>query len=524
MNFKYGFQNNIGNNPFGLDFSDVEVSEKILRIIKSEKLLKDIWLAGYIAKKVEELGGRAFLVGGIVRDYAMSINKQTNTVKDIDLEIFGLDKDRLEVLLKNLILSEVVSSKLNFKKSLEVNIVGKQYGVFKILGLDITLARMDKRTKEGYGRKPEVEHDLNIDFKEAAFRRDLTINALGMNLKTAEIIDEFGGLKDIKNKILRHVYDKNNKDTLFSDDPLRVLRVVQFGARFGYSVAPETLDLCKTLYFGMSTGMDEPIGLPLLARERVGQEWVKMLGQARRPSLGFDLAAKMLIFEKIHKNLNDFYVNKHDDWLGLLKAIDVLAAHADRRCFSEDLKVAYIISFLWVFAIVKIKRKSCSYVQTVLGSMHHSSFWRKFVAFMEDVTAIWEEDLFVKDQEKVDFCLRKISWLKTKLFNNNIGQDFGLKDILFFIYIYNNFELIKSDEIDLDNIEDVVEVTNYLNRAEYLGVAHSYESFITGEDVIGMGVESGERVRELLDRVLEKQLQGQISDREDALDLLRKLV
>ena len=307
MNFDDNNHKVVSNdNPFGYNFLDLNVSQSLIDIIDDQKLLSDLWLAGYITQAIKKLGGRAILVGGVVRDYVMSLNGQKNAVKDIDMEVYGLDKQRLEILLNDVVISDEVKNNLILKKNLQVNITGKQYGVYKILGLDIALARSDIKTEPGYGRKPDVVHDIEMDFKQAAFRRDLTINSLGMNIDDAAIMDEFGGVSDIKNKVLRHIYNDNPSNTRFMDDPLRVLRVVQFAARFDYSVAPETFELCRSLEFGMQTNSNVPANLPLLARQRVGQEWAKMLAQSIKPSKGLQLAAEMLVFEKIHKNLHNF--------------------------------------------------------------------------------------------------------------------------------------------------------------------------------------------------------------------------
>ena len=72
-------------------------------------------------------------------------------------------------------------------------------------------------------------------------RRDFTINALMMDTQTGTILDFHQGMKDLDDKVIRHTSDK------FSEDALRVYRAAQFASRFGFTVAPETLELCKKI-------------------------------------------------------------------------------------------------------------------------------------------------------------------------------------------------------------------------------------------------------------------------------------
>jgi tRNA nucleotidyltransferase (CCA-adding enzyme) len=107
--------------------------------------------------------------------------------------------------------------------------------------------------------------------KDAAERRDFTLNAIMWDPFTGEVVDPWGGVADLKAKRLRHVSDK------FAEDPLRVLRAMQFAARFEFSVAPETIALCASL-----TQADLP-------PERLMEEWTKLLLRGRKPSVGLNV-------------------------------------------------------------------------------------------------------------------------------------------------------------------------------------------------------------------------------------------
>lgn len=170
---------------------------------------------------------RPLLVGGCVRDAQMGIEP-----KDIDIEVHGVDDIDLFV--------RILSA---FGK---VDEVGQVFAVFKVAGMDISLPR--RETKHGAKHQDfSVEVDVNMSIEEASARRDFTINAMMVDALTDEFIDPHHGARDRFYGILRHTSDA------FAEDPLRVLRGVQFAARFGFDFAPETAELCKSLSDQFST-------------------------------------------------------------------------------------------------------------------------------------------------------------------------------------------------------------------------------------------------------------------------------
>ncbi|MDP0496875.1 MAG: polynucleotide adenylyltransferase [Verrucomicrobiota bacterium JB024] len=202
-----------------------------------------------IARAVKDAGGRAFFVGGCVRDALLG-----HASKDADMEVFGLDE---AVLLKLL------------RHSFQVNVVGRAFGVFKLKGLELDVSLPRRESKQGTGHKGfAVTGDPHMSPREAASRRDFTLNALSWDPLSGELVDPFNGRADLDKRILRHTSDK------FSEDPLRVLRAMQFLARFELTIAPETLELCRN------------ITPENLARERLFAEWEKLVVKGVRPSLG----------------------------------------------------------------------------------------------------------------------------------------------------------------------------------------------------------------------------------------------
>lgn len=208
-----------------------------------------------------EAGGRALIVGGAVRDHCRG-----EQAKDLDVEVHGLEPAVLEGVLKKLG---------------RVGEVGRSFGVYKLrLGgdeVDVSVPRRD-RLADGpdvaKGHKGiHAESDPFLGVKEAARRRDLTINAIAFDPLTNQYEDPWGGIPDIERGVLRAV-----DPATFVEDPLRALRVAQFAGRFGYTVAPELLALCATM------------SLKDLPAERVWGEVEKLLLRSPRPSVGWAVA------------------------------------------------------------------------------------------------------------------------------------------------------------------------------------------------------------------------------------------
>jgi tRNA nucleotidyltransferase (CCA-adding enzyme) len=203
-------------------------------------------------------GAKPYVVGGAVRDRLLGL-----PVKDYDVEVFGLAQERLEPVLA---------------AHGRVDAVGQAFRVYKLSGvegvegaLDVALPRRDSKVGPGH-RGIAAAGDPSLPVAEAARRRDFTMNALLLDPSTDEILDPWGGRRDLEARVLRAV----DAET-FGQDPLRALRAVQFAARYGLDVDPATAALCAAM------------PLAELPAERVFGEIEKLLLKARTPSRGFAL-------------------------------------------------------------------------------------------------------------------------------------------------------------------------------------------------------------------------------------------
>jgi len=207
-----------------------------------------------VCESVRGAGGRAWLVGGSVRDSASGLATQ-----DLDLEVFGLTAEALREALET---------------DFALDLVGQSFGIIKLQGVPIDVGLPRRESKIGQGHRGfEIHSDPHLSVRDAAARRDFTLNAIYLDPLTGHIEDPFDGIGDLQRGILRHT------SSAFDEDPLRVLRGMQLAARFDLDVAPETVEVCRH------------IGLEGLATERIFGEWTKLVELGIRPSRGLSFLA-----------------------------------------------------------------------------------------------------------------------------------------------------------------------------------------------------------------------------------------
>ena len=209
-----------------------------------------------LAQGAKLAGGRALQVGGCVRDEFLGIQP-----KDIDLEIFGVPPEKMVSLMTG--------------TGAQVLQVGRSFPVWKMWtnrmgagdALDVALPRRERKTGNHH-TDFAVEADPSMSFEEASTRRDFTINAIAKDPLTGKILDPHGGRRDLESRVLRHVSPR------FAEDPLRVLRGMQFAGRFELTADPSTIAFCQ----GLSAEG--------LVDIRIFEEWKKLLLKSKKPSLG----------------------------------------------------------------------------------------------------------------------------------------------------------------------------------------------------------------------------------------------
>jgi len=231
-----------------------------------------------LARAVRDEGGRALMVGGCVRDRLMG-----REAKDWDVEVYGVEPTVLRKLLDRLG---------------RVNVVVEAFTVYKLgHDLDVSVPRRERKAGRGH-RAFFIEGDPSMSVKDAARRRDFTVNAILEDPLGDELLDPFGGREDLKRKLLRAVSPET-----FVEDSLRVLRAAQFAARFDFDIEPATIELCRS------------IDLTDLPAERIWGELEKILLVALRPSVGLRWLDRLGVNEQLFPELHALKgVPQNSEW------------------------------------------------------------------------------------------------------------------------------------------------------------------------------------------------------------------
>jgi len=432
-----------------------------------------------IIQHIHATGGQPLLVGGAVRDLLLDI-----PVKDLDIEIHHLDLQQLEDILRS---------------HGPVSLVGKSFGVLRLHTLDIdwSLPRTDSS-----GRKPEVCIDPNMNMHDAFRRRDLTINAMGIDLITYELIDPFNGLDDLKNKILRA------PDTaLFIEDPLRFYRVMQFIGRFEMTPDQTLHHLCKTM------------NVTHISRERIEVEFEKLFLKSKRPSLGIRWVHSLGRLHELFPELGALVGTAQEaDWHPegdvfehSMQAVDAAAALNIEDKFTR-LILAYAalchdLGKPYTTQIIKGKLKSHGHDQA--GVPLTKSLLHRITHNNDLITAVCKlvkhhmaPGLFVKEGAKPPAYKR----LATKL-SPDVTM-IMLADLAYADIRGRNPESHEPLTIPLPHIDEFVQ------RAQEFGVdTHSEEPALLGRDIMDI-MQPGPKMGDFLRRAYEIQIDEGIKDKE----------
>ena len=234
--------------------------------------------------------GKTYIVGGAVRDLMMK-----REIKDIDV-VVNIQGGGLK-LARHLD---------NLGMLLHAPVEYPQYSVsmFVLKAFpDVEIEAVQTR-KEQYldstSRNPETAFGT---IEEDAIRRDLTINALYLNVSTNEIVDLTGGMEDINNHVIR--VTNRDPDIVFDDDPLRILRVVRFASRFGWEIEKETWDSMFRNSFR----------LEIISTERINDEFSKMM-TGENPRKALEMLKELELIQYIIPELIPLYNCRQNEFHG----------------------------------------------------------------------------------------------------------------------------------------------------------------------------------------------------------------
>jgi len=435
-----------------------------------------------IASAVTRAGGRALVVGGFVRDRLLD-----RTSKDLDIEVFGIPQDQLSALLQSL--GKVVAA-------------GAAFPVYKVGDVDVALPRRESKTGRGH-KGFTVEGDPSMTFDEAARRRDFTINSIGWDPLTGEYLDPFKGRDDLRDGILRVVDPKT-----FADDSLRVLRALQFAARFNLRIDPETARICSS------------ITLDDLPAERIWGEFEKLLLQAERPSIGFALARELGVIRQLLPEMEALYDCPQDPewhpegnvWIHTLMVID------KARELNGDLDRPRLATVMLGAVCHDLgKPMTTAEIDGRIRSPNHEAMGVEPATKILDrlnVNTIDGFDVRTQVIGLVTEHLRPMAFSKSR----ETVTDGAFRRLAQKVDLELLVRFARADCTGRISVFDCSGIEWFFDRARSLGVEHRPPApILLGRHLIDLGVEPGPRMGEILRAVYELQLDGAVTTLDEAI-------
>jgi tRNA nucleotidyltransferase (CCA-adding enzyme) len=446
-------------------------------------------LARAIADQVRARGGRALLVGGCVRDELLG-----RPPKDFDLEVFGIAAGDLRALLES------------FGR---VDAVGESFAVYKVAGLDVSLPRRESKAGRGHTGFT-VEGDPSLSFDEAARRRDFTINAISRDPLTGEIIDPFGGREDLEARRLRVVDPET-----FADDSLRVLRALQFAARFDLTVDDETRAILGA------------IALDDLPAERIWGEIEKLLLQAEHPSTGFALARDLGIVTRDWPELAALidcpqeheWHPEGDVWIHTLMVID----EARKRIADLDRGPA-VAMMLGAVCHDLGKPAATAFIDGRIRSPGHEEGGVAPAAALLDRWNVHTLDGYDVRRAVLGLVAHH---LKPSAFKKSPTpvSDGAFRRLAQKVDLELLARFATADCHGRTGEFDCSAMDWFLERARALGVEHRAPApLVLGRHLLELGVAPGPRMGEILRQIYERQLDGDITTLDEGLTLAKSVI
>ncbi len=445
--------------------------------------------AAHIATTVNGAGGRALCVGGFVRDRLLN-----RASKDLDIEVFGIPQDRLLTLLQSLG---------------RVEPVGQAFPVYKLGDIDVALPRRESKTGRGH-KGFTVEGDHTMSFEDAARRRDFTINAIGWDPLTDEYLDPFDGRADLNLRVLRIV-----DPATFADDSLRVLRAIQFAARFELTVDAETARICSS------------IALDDLPAERIWGEVEKLLLDAPRPSIGFALARTWGVIRQLLPEMEPLYDTPQDPewhpegdvWTHTLMVIDQ-ARELNGDCDRPRLAAIMLGAVCHDLG----KPMTTAVIDGRIKSPNHEAMGVEPATKILDRLNINTLDGFDVRKQVLGLVaehLRPMAFSKAR----DTVKDGAFRRLAQKVDLELLVRFARADCTGRTGTFDCSGIEWFFERAKSLGVEHKPPApILLGRHLIELGVRPGPRMGEILKAVYELQLDGTVASLDTAISAARAIM
>jgi tRNA nucleotidyltransferase (CCA-adding enzyme) len=443
-----------------------------------------------IAKLAAREGGRALIVGGWVRDRLLD-----RPNKDVDIEVFGITAERLRALLETIA---------------PVNTVGESFTVYKVADVDVSLPRRESKIGRGH-RAFAVTGDPSMTIAEAARRRDFTINAIAWDPVTGDYIDPFDGRADLlERRVLRAV-----DPATFPDDSLRVLRGVQFAARFELEMNPGTHALCAA------------IDLDDLPAERVWGELEKLLLLAARPSIGLELALSLGVIARLFPEIHALvgcpqepeWHPEGDVWVHTLMVVD----QARGRIADLD-RPQQIAVMLGALCHDLGKPPTTAVVDGRIRSIDHEQAGVPPATALLDRLNVQTIGGFDVRHHVLGVVAHHLKPLMLATSATPPG-DGAYRRLALKVDLELLARVAMADCRGRGGDFDCSGIERFAERARALGVEHAApEPLVKGRHLLALGVEAGPRMGQLLRAIYEQQLDGQVTTVDEGLHAAEALL
>ena len=451
--------------------------------------MTEFHLASRIAESAREAGGRALFVGGWVRDRLLGRDS-----KDIDLEIYGIEADRLRALL------EAIGT---------VNAVGESFTVYKVGPVDVALPRTESKSGRGH-RGFVVTGDPRLAVKEAAKRRDFTLNAIAWDPLHDEYLDPYNGRADLERRRLRVV-----DPATFGDDSLRVLRALQLAARFELTLDDATKRICR------ATALND------LPAERVWGEMEKLLLQAECPSRGFELALELGVLDQLFPELKALvgcnqepeWHPEGDVWVHTLLVID------QARTRIDDLDRPQQVTIMLGAVCHDLgKPATTALIDGRIRSRNHEEAGVEPTHAVLDRLNVHTMNGYNVRQQVVGLVAQHLkpgTWHKS---TNKVG-DGAFRRLAKKVDLELLARLATSDCLGRPGPFDCSAMDWFLERARALGVEHGAPPpLLLGRHLLKLGLTPGPRIGRILKAVYEQQLDGYVTTPDQAVAAAREII
>jgi len=384
---------------------------------------------------------RPIIVGGYVRDFFLNLPS-----KDIDIELYGVAT-----------LDEVIP---HLQPYGNLNCVGKSFGVLKLtckdFEIDFSLPRKDSKIAQGH-KGFQVTTDTTLTFKEAARRRDFTMNAIGYDVQAQQFLDPFHGQKDITNTLIKAVDFKT-----FGEDPLRILRAVAFASRFHFHIEENLASLIQK--------MIKEGALEELPKERIFEEIKKLLLKSDTPSYGWKLLESLGGFQFF----DEFLSLSHQEKEKILSALDAIKKLTCKLHQQE--KIILMLAIL----------------TSQFSSQKQNSFLDKLT-----------------NEKNLREAIIKLTQIQ---FHFSFKSDYSIyklaTEIEIALFIPYLLALYPKKAMTIKELE---------KRSKELGVFRkTLKPFIQGRDLIEYGMKPSKEFAYILNELYEKQMRGELKTKEEA--------